>query len=153
MVPPDLGSGHEEHGGGAFDEHADARGGAPRADPRERADGATDVEPRATIEWYWRPTNQVRAILEALAEAGVLGIARRDGNRRVYDLAERLFPADLLAERPPPDEQQRHRLLSRYRAHGLLGTRRPGRAVVRDCPAARRNGAERREELVACRGR
>ena len=83
---------------------------------------ATDVEPRATIDWYWRPTNQVRAILEALAEAGVLGIARRDGNRRVYDLAERLFPAELLAERPPPDEQQRHRLLSRYRAHGLLGT-------------------------------
>ena len=83
---------------------------------------ATDVEPRATIEWYWRPTNQVRAILEALAEAGVLGIARRDGNRRVYDLAERLFPAKLLAQHPPPDEQQRHRLLSRYRAHGLLGT-------------------------------
>ena len=52
----------------------------------------------------------------------MLGIARRDGNRRVYDLAERLFPAKLLAQHPPPDEQQRHRLLSRYRAHGLLGT-------------------------------
>ena len=99
---------------------------------------ATDVEPRATIDWYWRPTNQVRAILEALAEAGILGIARRDGNRRVYDLAERLFPAELLAERPPPDEQERHRLLSRYRAHGL---REP--AARPSCgsgpPAARRN--------------
>ena len=29
---------------------------------------------------------------------GILGLARRDGNRRVYDLAERLFPAELLAE-------------------------------------------------------
>ncbi len=80
-----------------------------------------DVEPRAAIDWYWRPTNQVRAILEALAEAGVLGLARRDGNRRVYDLVERLFPAGLLAERRPERDQRRHKLLSRYRAHGLLG--------------------------------
>ena len=80
-----------------------------------------DVPARAAIEWFWRPTNQVRAILEALALAGILGIARRDGNRRVYDLVERLFPPDLLAERHPIDEQRRHKLLSRYRAHGLLG--------------------------------
>jgi uncharacterized protein YcaQ len=63
----------------------------------------------------------VRAILEALAEAGILGLARREGNRRVYDLAERLFPAELLEVRPPERDQRRHRLLSRYRAHGLLG--------------------------------
>ena len=81
-----------------------------------------DVEPRAAIEWYWRPTNQVRAILEALAESGVLGLSRRDGNRRVYDLADRLFPVDLLARTVPTGEQFRHKLLSRYRAHGLLGT-------------------------------
>ena len=81
-----------------------------------------DVGPRAAIDWYWRPTNQVRAILEALAEAGILGLARRDGNRRIYDLAERLFPEELLAERPPPRDQFRHKLLSRYRGHGLLGT-------------------------------
>ena len=43
------------------------------------------------------------------------------GNRRVYDLAERLFPAALLAETRPLREQRRHKLLSRYRAHGLLG--------------------------------
>ena len=91
---------------------------------RIRSDGplsSTDIEPRAAIDWYWRPTNQVRAILEALAEAGVLGLARREGNRRVYDLAERLFPNDLLAQRPPEADQLRHKLLSRYRAHGLLG--------------------------------
>ena len=82
---------------------------------------STDIEPRAAIDWYWRPTNQVRALLEALAEAGILGLARRDGNRRVYDLAERLFPAELLADRRTPDEQRRHKLLSRFRAHGLLG--------------------------------
>jgi uncharacterized protein len=109
------------HEGGAFDEHAPLveellgriRAGGPMS--------STDVEPRAAIDWYWRPTNQVRAILEALAEAGILGISRRDGNRRVYDLVERLFPAELLAERLRPREQLRHKLLSRYRAHGLLG--------------------------------
>ncbi len=37
-----------------------------------------DVGPRAAIDWYWRPTNQVRAILEALGEAGIIGIARRE---------------------------------------------------------------------------
>ncbi|MEP6639793.1 MAG: crosslink repair DNA glycosylase YcaQ family protein, partial [Chloroflexota bacterium] len=91
---------------------------------RIRRDGPlspTDVEPRPAIDWYWRPTNQVRAILEALAEAGILGLARRERNRRVYDLAERLFPAALLEVHPDPREQRRHKLLSRYRGHGLLG--------------------------------
>jgi hypothetical protein len=81
-----------------------------------------DVGGREAIDWYWRPTNQVRAILEALAEVGTIGIARREGNLRVYDLAERLFPAAILAERRPPEEQQAHRLLSRYRGNGLLGS-------------------------------
>ncbi len=109
---------HEE---AAFTEHAEL---VSELLGRIRDQGpmsATDVEPRATIDWWWRPTNQVRALLEALAHAGILGLARRDGNRRVYDLVERLFPAPLLAQRRSPDEQGRHRMLSRYRAHGLLG--------------------------------
>ena len=110
------------HDGGTFDEHAPL---VEELLERIRENGPLvpgDVGPRAAIDWYWRPTNQVRAILEALAEAGILGLARRDGNRRIYDLAERLFPAELLAERPPPRDQFRHKLLSRYRGHGLLGT-------------------------------
>jgi len=112
---------HGTHAGATFDEHAPL---VEELLERIRRDGplaASDVEPRAAIEWYWRPTNQVRAILEALAEAGILGLARRDGNRRVYDLVERLFPAALFAEERPVHEQYRHKLLSRYRAHGLLG--------------------------------
>ena len=109
------------HGASTFDEHAPL---VEELVERIRRDGpmsATDVEPRTAIEWYWRPTNPVRAILEALAEAGILALARREGNRRIYDLAERLFPADLLAERPAEEDQIRHKLLSRYRAHGMLG--------------------------------
>jgi hypothetical protein len=32
--------------------------------------------------WFGMPTNAVRAVLEAYAVTGVLGLARRDGNRR-----------------------------------------------------------------------
>jgi uncharacterized protein YcaQ len=110
------------HDGGAFDEHAPLVEELLERIRMNGPLGTGDLGPRAAIDWYWRPTNQVRAILEALAEAGILGLARRDGNRRVYDLAERLFPAALLAERRQPRDQFRHKLLSRYRAHGLLGT-------------------------------
>ena len=122
MVPRHVGPSAAASQGGTFDEHA------PLVDEllgRIRETGpmsSADVEPRAAIDWYWRPTNQVRAILEALGEAGVLGLARRDGNRRVYDLVERLFPASVLDARVSVRDGFRHRLLSRYRAHGLLGT-------------------------------
>jgi uncharacterized protein len=62
-----------------------------------------------------------RILLEAFSMTGVLGLAYRDGNRRYYDLLERLLPAEILARDVPILEQFRHRLLSRFRAHGLLG--------------------------------
>jgi len=118
---------------------------------RIRRDGpltAGDVPARAAIDWIWRPTNQVRAMLEAMALAGILGIARREGNRRVYDLVERLFAADLLAERHPIDEQRRHKLLSRYRAHGLLGPAGSGEVWLGTGPRAV-DRPPQRERLVA----
>jgi uncharacterized protein YcaQ len=99
---------------------------AERVLERIRAEGqlsALDFERQrgGTTDWFGVPTNTVRAVLEAYALTGVLGLARRDGNRRYYDLLERLLPADMLARDVPLREQLRHRLLSRYRAHGLLG--------------------------------
>jgi uncharacterized protein YcaQ len=73
------------------------------------------------VSWYWGPTTEVRAILEALWEAGVVSLDRREGNRRYFDLTERVFPSELLGDERPEREQLRHKLLSRYRAHGLLG--------------------------------
>ena len=72
-------------------------------------------------DWFGVPTNVVRAVLEAYAATGVLGLARREGNRRYYDLLERLLPADVRRREVPLREQIRHKLLSRYRTHGLLG--------------------------------
>ena len=129
----------EDHEAAAFREHGPL---VEELLERIRVDGPlapADVGPRAAIDWYWRPTNQVRALLEALAEAGIIGLARRDGNRRIYDLIERLFPADLLAERRPERDQRRHKLLSRYRAHGLLG--RSGSGELWTGTAARRGAA------------
>src|SRR5204863_9613310 len=99
---------------------------AERVLERIRAEGplsALDFEREQgpTKDWFGMPTNVVRAVLEAYAVTGVLGLSRREGNRRYYDLLERLVPADVLAEKIPLEEQLRHKLLSRYRAHGLLG--------------------------------
>ena len=99
---------------------------AERVLERVRAEGplsALDFEAERgpTTDWFGMPTNAVRAVLEAYTFTSVLGLARRDGNRRYYDLLERLLPADVLAREVPLREQLRHKLLSRYRAHGLLG--------------------------------
>jgi hypothetical protein len=104
-------------------ENADA---AARVLERVRAEGPLssldfESERGATTDWFGVPTNTVRAVLEAYAVTGVLGLARRDGNRRYYDVVERLLPTDVLAREIPFEEQLRHKLLSRYRAHGLLG--------------------------------
>jgi uncharacterized protein len=93
---------------------------------RVRAEGplsALDFERKSgpTIDWFGAPTNVVRAVLEAYAVTGVLGLARRNGNRRYYDVIERLLPKGVLDRHVPLKEQVRHKMLSRYRAHGLLG--------------------------------
>ena len=111
------------HGARVLAENAEV---AERVLERIRADGplsALDFERErgGTTDWFGLPTNTVKAVLEAYAVTGVLGLARRDGNRRYYDLLERLLPADILARDVPLREQLRHKLLSRYRAHGLLG--------------------------------
>jgi uncharacterized protein YcaQ len=106
-----------------LDDNAEVAG---RVLERIRAEGPLsshdfEREQGPTTDWFGAPTNTVRAVLEAYVVTGVLGLARRDGNRRYYDLLERLLPAELLAPDVPFEERLRHRMLSRYRAHGLLG--------------------------------
>jgi uncharacterized protein len=99
---------------------------AERVLERIRAEGPLssrdfERERGSTTDWFGMPTNTVRALLEAFTLTGVLGLARREGDRRYYDLLERLLPAKLLRQEVPLPEQLRHKLHSRYRAHGLLG--------------------------------
>ncbi|HEX7490148.1 MAG TPA: crosslink repair DNA glycosylase YcaQ family protein [Candidatus Limnocylindrales bacterium] len=105
-----------------------------------------DFERGAAIDWWWGPTNAAKAVLDALNVSGRLNLAKRDRNRRYYDLTERLFPADLLETRIPEREQLRHKLLSRYRGHGLLGTGGSGELWYGTGPAATRT--DLRRELV-----
>jgi uncharacterized protein YcaQ len=96
---------------------------------RIRRDGplaTTDFKEHArSIDWWWAPTRVSRAVLEALFVVGRVGIARRDGNRRFYELIERLVPPDLLASREAPEVARRHKLLSRFRSSGLAAATGP----------------------------
>ena len=112
---------------------------AERVLERIRAEGPLssldfERETGPTKDWFGMPENAVRAVLEAYTVAGVIGLARRDGNRRYYDLLERLLPAEVLAQEVPEREQLRHKLLSRYRAHGLLGAGGAGGTFDRIAP-------------------
>jgi uncharacterized protein YcaQ len=130
---------------------------AERVLERSRAEGPLssldfERETGPTKDWFGMPENAVRAVLEAYTVTGVVGLARRDGNLRHYDLLERLLPAELLAQEVPEREQLRHKLLSRYRAHGLLGAGGAGGTFDRIAPprsTPERTGRnELREELV-----
>ena len=130
---------------------------AERVLGRIRAEGALSAldfesEHGAPKDWFGMPENVVRAVLEAYTVTGVLGLARRQGNLRYYDLLERLLPAELLAHEVPVREQLRHKLLSRYRAHGLLGAGGAGGTfdrIARPNSTPERPGRNAlREELV-----
>jgi uncharacterized protein YcaQ len=107
---------------------------AKRVLERIRADGplsSLDFERESgpTKDWFGAPMNAVRAVLEAYAKTGELGTARRDGNHRLYDLPERLLRAEVLAHDLTLHEQLRHKMLSRYRAHGLVGASGHGEGI------------------------
>ena len=64
----------------------------------------------ARLRWGWGKVTVPRALLYGLFRTGQIGIARREGNVRVYDRMERLFPPALLEARLPDEEVRRHQL-------------------------------------------
>ena len=109
---------------------------AERVLERIRADGPLssadfEAEKGRTKNWFGMPENAVRSVLEAYTVTGEIGLARREGNVRYYDLLDRLLPAEVLAREVPEREQLLHKLLSRYRAHGLLGAGGAGGTFAR----------------------
>jgi uncharacterized protein YcaQ len=113
---------------------------------RERGPVSTasfrDVQDR--IQWWWDSdaastgTKAARAMMETMFVVGELGISRREGSRRFYDLIERLVPTRLLETHAPEAEQARHRLLSRHRGVGLMGVGGAGELVMGTGKAAER---------------
>ena len=68
--------------------------------------------------WNWKPA---KAMLELLWNHGDLAVAGRQGFQRLYDLTERVLPAEVLAA-PEPGEDERLRALAlrAVRARGVL---------------------------------
>jgi uncharacterized protein YcaQ len=80
----------------------------------------------------WSGSNQVPLMLDLLARRGEVAVTRREGRTRVWDLAERVYPADLPEV---DDETAAHELQTRrLRAAGIArersGWTRVGKAGV-----------------------
>jgi uncharacterized protein YcaQ len=53
--------------------------------------------------WNWKPA---KAMLERLWNQGLLVVAGRQGFQRLYDLTERVIPAEVLAATEPPERER-----------------------------------------------
>ncbi len=91
-----------------------------------RKNGAYDpngTHSKESITWSWgRPARLERAALEILFAVGLIGIADRNGNRRIFDLTERLLPQAVLAGSEPHaslEEYQDWHVLRRIGGMGL----------------------------------
>jgi uncharacterized protein len=99
---------------------------------------AAFAEHNHSVEWWWAPTRAARAVLEALFVTGRVGVARREGNRRFYDLIERLVPQEVLLRRESEEDATLHRLLSRFRGSGLTSPSAPAELMYGTGTAAER---------------
>lgn len=86
----------------------------------------------------WGSSTEARAALYVLFRTGRIATVRREGNTRVFDRIERLVPARVLAKRVDARQSLRHRLLSRFRAMGLLGVSGTPEVYVATAPARER---------------
>jgi uncharacterized protein len=106
-----------------------------------------ELEDRAELPWKtggWNDGKSLGRMLELLWDAGKIGVAGRDGNERLWDLAERVFPTDQprlpTAEiaRRVLDKQLRWRGVSRANEFGKVfdgwvpGRERALKALIRE---------------------
>jgi uncharacterized protein YcaQ len=107
----------------------------------EGALSSADFGPSKSVEWSWGKTPAYRAALEMLQLAGLLHLARREGSRRWFDLAERLIPRNVLERRVSEEEQIEHTFLARHRDLGLASAN--GVWVQNDWPLKRKELVQR----------
>ena len=75
-------------------------------------------EKKANTGWYeWKTTKQA---LEQLFMAAQLMVAERKNFQKVYDLTERVLPADINTKMPSEKEMAEHLILSAIRANGVV---------------------------------
>jgi len=78
------------------------------AELRERGPlSSLEFEPGEKVDWFWAPASITRAALETLYSWGDIVVHSRMGTRRIYDLASRHIPSEILeAPEPNPTEQE-----------------------------------------------
>ncbi len=100
------------------------------------ADGpmlSRDIHATAQVPWRssgWNGDRNVRMMLECLLAGGEVAINGRAGSQRLWDLAERVYPADVVPV--PAEEARRTRDERRLRGLGIAratGTVLPGEPV------------------------
>jgi len=87
-----------------------------------------ELEDRAELPWKtggWNDGKSLGIMLETLWDGGKIGIARREGNERLWDLAERVFPTD--QPKLPAAEVARRVLDRQLRRHGVARPQELGR--------------------------
>jgi uncharacterized protein len=96
---------------------------------RLRADGplrTREIEDTSDTPWLsdgWTSERNVARMLDLMWVRGQVGISRRDGAQRVWDLMERCLPPDAPRDELPEDEMTRRAAALAVRA---LGVARPG---------------------------
>ncbi|WP_338474446.1 winged helix-turn-helix domain-containing protein [Pseudomonas sp. MS646] len=115
--------------------------------------GAGSLSTRQEKAGPWWDWSEEKHALEWLFAAGEVTVAGRRGFERLYDLPERVLPAEIL-QQAPPDEAQAQRALLMHAADALgVGTKKDLRDYFRLEPAdCRGRLAELEEagELVRC---
>lgn len=87
---------------------------------------ASDLEPRATRAGTWWDWDDAKVALESLFWTGRVAAVRRPTDfARLYDVAERVLPPEVLARPTPPEADARRELL-------LLAARHHGVATLAD---------------------
>ncbi len=70
--------------------------------------------------WQWKPA---KLALQRLFFAGEIMVSHRQGFQRVYDLPERVLPADIDTSPPTPDAYALYLICNTLRAHGIAQAR------------------------------
>jgi uncharacterized protein len=90
-----------------------------------------EIPDTAEVAWTssgWTHDRNVTQLLEFLASRGVVAVAGRVGKQRLWDLAERVYPASI--EAIPIDEAQRIRDVNRLRSLGIAHPKMVGEAGI-----------------------
>jgi uncharacterized protein YcaQ len=91
---------------------------------RERGPlSSLDFKDDKKTDWFWAPTSLSRAGLELLYAWGKLGVHHRVNTRRIFDLIERLLPAEILAQEDPYQTDEAYQdwhVLRRIGSKGLV---------------------------------